>query len=81
VSDAEALQEDLAELLRVTGLGDHARSASPHDVMQHEVLPRVRSVFTLARELCEGVEREGMADLRIVDRIGEAVGIATGAAS
>lgn len=36
------MQDDMAELLRALGLGDHARSISPHEVMQLEILPVVR---------------------------------------
>lgn len=38
----EAMQSDVAELLRALGLGDHARDKSPHEIMQLEILPAVR---------------------------------------
>lgn len=38
----DAMQHDVAEMLRALGLGDHARPASPHDVVQNEILPRLR---------------------------------------
>jgi hypothetical protein len=33
------MQDDMAELLRALGLGDHARPASPHEVMVNEIIP------------------------------------------
>lgn len=30
----EVMQDDLSELLRALGMGDHARPESPHEVMQ-----------------------------------------------
>lgn len=46
----DAMQEDLAELLRVLGLGDHARDKSPHEVMRGEVIPVVRRLMGLHLE-------------------------------
>lgn len=37
-----AMQEDLAALLRALALGDHARSESAHTVMVDEVIPAVQ---------------------------------------
>ena len=39
------MQDDMAELLRVSGLGSHARPASPHEVMVREIIPRVDLLF------------------------------------
>lgn len=39
-----ALQEDLRALLRLLKLGDHARTYSPHEVMQTEVIPAVEKL-------------------------------------
>ena len=39
---SQVMQEDLGELLRVLGLGDHARPVSPHEVMANEVIPAAR---------------------------------------
>lgn len=39
---AEVVQADLAEILRVLDLGDHARPVSPREVVLTEVLPRLR---------------------------------------
>lgn len=36
------MQDDIAEMLRALGIGDHARSMSPHRVVQDEVLPGIR---------------------------------------
>lgn len=36
------MQNHLGELLRILGLGDHARTESPAWVMEHEVIPAVR---------------------------------------
>lgn len=37
------MQDDLAAILRELGLGDHARSLSPHQVVRTEVLPLIRA--------------------------------------
>lgn len=37
----DALQEDIAQILRALGLGDHARSESPHDLVSSEILPAI----------------------------------------
>jgi hypothetical protein len=51
-SDAMSLmQDDMHELLRLLGLGDHARPISPHEVMQQEILPRVRIVVGIIQKL------------------------------
>jgi hypothetical protein len=34
-------QDDLAVILRALGLGDHARTDSPHTVVMNEVIPRI----------------------------------------
>lgn len=39
-----AMQEDLARILDALGLGDHARPQSPHEVVLHEVLPRIQEL-------------------------------------
>jgi hypothetical protein len=41
-TNSEVAQDDLAEVLQVLGLGDHARPISPHAVVQTEVLPAIR---------------------------------------
>lgn len=38
----DAIQNDVAELLRTLGLSDHARPVSPHAVVQDEILPAIR---------------------------------------
>lgn len=51
-SDAMSLmQDDMHELLRLLGLGDYARPISPHEVMQQEILPRVRIVVGIIQKL------------------------------
>lgn len=40
----DAMQDDLAEILRTMGLSDHARPESPHEVMQGVVLPELRKL-------------------------------------
>lgn len=35
---ADALQSDLAQLLKILGMGDHARSQSPHEVFQEALV-------------------------------------------
>lgn len=47
--DWSTLQDDLAELLRTLDLGDHARPYSPHEVLQAEVLPRIRELLAAQR--------------------------------
>lgn len=41
--DSSVAQDDLAAILRLLGLGDHARPQSPHQVVQDEVLPTLRA--------------------------------------
>jgi hypothetical protein len=61
----QAIQDDLAELLRELGLGDHARPTSPHQVMVDEIVPAVRALvdrsFTVehlnVQNLIDGAER------------------------
>jgi hypothetical protein len=51
-SDAMSLmQDDMHELLRLLALGDYARPISPHEVMQQEILPRVRIVVGIIQKL------------------------------
>jgi predicted regulator of amino acid metabolism with ACT domain len=40
----QVMQDDMAVLLRALGLSDHARNASPHEVMINEVIPAVRTL-------------------------------------
>lgn len=47
------MQDDIAELLRALGLSDHARDASPHEVMTNEIIPAVKR----ARAVVEDVRR------------------------
>lgn len=42
--DSTVAQDDLAEILRALGLGDHARPESPHGVVQSKVLPAIRQL-------------------------------------
>ena len=41
---APAMQVQVAELLRILGLGDHARPESPAAVVWHEVIPALREL-------------------------------------
>lgn len=38
-------QDDLGEILELVGLGDHARAASPHSVVQYELIPHLREIM------------------------------------
>jgi hypothetical protein len=38
------MHDDMVELLNLLKLGDHARPISPHEVMQQEILPRIREL-------------------------------------
>lgn len=49
-TDIELMQNDVAELLRALGLGDHARPISCHDVIQEEILPSLREIYTKHEE-------------------------------
>ena len=40
----DALQEDVAALLRALGVGDHARSVSPREVLHNEILPAIEAL-------------------------------------
>lgn len=55
-ADPSELQDDLAEMLRIVGISDHARPISPHEVVQRELLPRLRE---MAAALGAAREREG----------------------
>lgn len=48
-SSDEAMQDDMAELLRILKLGDHARPQTPHAVMRDEIIPAVRRLADSAR--------------------------------
>ena len=37
----DLMQDDLRQILGIVGLGNHARSASPHEVVQQELIPRL----------------------------------------
>lgn len=50
-SEREVMLDDLDEILRALGLGDHARTYSPHEVVQREILPAIR-------ELCSDQKAE-----------------------
>jgi hypothetical protein len=47
-SASEVMQDDLLEMLRALGLGDHARPDSPHFVVQDEILPAIRRLVAAA---------------------------------
>lgn len=55
LTDSNAFQDDLAALLRAAGLSDRARPASPHQVIQQELLPRVQYLAARERVLAERV--------------------------
>jgi hypothetical protein len=55
-TDYEAILDDIGALLRVLGLGDHARPASPHNVFLDEVLP---AVGALRAQLAEAQAENG----------------------
>jgi hypothetical protein len=43
----EAIIDDMNEILRLLGLGDHARVGSPHYVMQTEIIPAIEKLVSL----------------------------------
>lgn len=43
--DTDLLRSDLAEVLAALGLGGHARPYSAHEVVQRDILPRVRALM------------------------------------
>lgn len=45
--EREAMQNDVGELLRIIGVGDHARPVSSHIVMQDEIIPTVTALVKL----------------------------------
>lgn len=49
------MQDDMAVLLRLLGLGDHARPYSPHEVMVKEIIPAVGQLY----RLCDGCDGRG----------------------
>lgn len=38
------MQDDIGAILEALGLGDHARTYSPHEVVQREILPAIREL-------------------------------------
>ena len=50
LSAQDAMQDDMAELLRALGLGDHARPESPHEVMRKEIIPALRAAIARRAE-------------------------------
>lgn len=42
-AEREAIHADIVEILDALGLGDHARPYSTHEVVQREILPRIRT--------------------------------------
>ena len=40
----DTMQSDVRELLRALALSDHARPCSCHDVIQNEVLPKIKEL-------------------------------------
>ena len=49
--NTEAMQDDIAEMLRALGLSDRARDASPHEVVIDEVLPAIKRLTRQRDEL------------------------------
>ena len=43
MGDIDLIQEDIAAMLRILGLGDHARNKTPHEVVRDEILPILES--------------------------------------
>lgn len=41
---SEVMQDDMRELMDALGIAAHARGASPHEVMQQEIIPAVRAL-------------------------------------
>lgn len=64
-SNGEVYQDDVADLLRALGLSDHARPYSAHEVLQREILPRIRELY---------------AGLEVAVRAGNALGLKADAA-
>ena len=63
-SAADVMQDDIAEILRTLGLGDHARPLSPHEVVQQEILPMLREMaITCVIFGAAGVEGSHARDL------------------
>ena len=58
-------QHDLGALLRAAGLGDYARSESPHMVVHDLLIPRIKQTRQVALNL---------AAERAADRMGRAIG-------
>lgn len=58
VAEQQAVHDDLALLLRVLGLGDHARPQSPHEVMLEAISKAGRLRARLAELLAAAPEEE-----------------------
>lgn len=64
----EAIRNDVAALLRAAGLPDHARDASPHQVIQQELLPEVQRLVARERVLAERVTQLEVEVLKQAER-------------
>lgn len=42
MNNAQVAQDDLRQIMRELGISTHARPYSPHEVVQREVLPRLK---------------------------------------
>lgn len=46
----EAMSSDLRQIMEALGMSTHARSSSPHEVVQREVLPKIRKMMETSPE-------------------------------
>lgn len=60
-TSGEVIRADVADLLTALGLGTHARDASPHEVVQREVLPSITALLSSKALLIERL-KESRAD-------------------
>lgn len=44
LDNCDVMQDDLIEMLGLVGLGVHARPLSPHQVVQQELIPRLKEM-------------------------------------
>lgn len=48
----DIMHEDLRLILVALGLGDHARTYSPHEVVHREILPAIGALLPRSRSAC-----------------------------
>lgn len=64
VSDHDLIQADLREIMDALGLSTHARPYSPHEVVQREVLPAIKTLRDLVRRQAAALSSPSLEERR-----------------